>query len=501
MSTMPSTAVIRARESDWRVGPVVYQVFLDRFAPPANLESKRKYINPPRTLMPWSAVPKAGKQLKNYGLWSHELEFWGGDFASLEGKLSYIKNLGADVLYLQPIQQSFTNHKYDTQDYLAIDPAYGTDQDLVNLAGNLHQAKMKLMLDGVFNHVGKTSPMFESAEKGPDSRYRNWFDWGKQYPSGYRCYFGVANMPALNLENSDVRDYLWNSPNSVVRKYLREGADGWRLDVAYQLGPDYLSELTHVAHLEKPGSAVVGEISGYPADWFPSVDGVFDFSQIEVAKSMLTGQISGGQAGHIVDHMVEDAGIENLLRSWLLTDNHDTPRLASAIPELKNRNFLRALQFSLPGAPVLYYGSELGMTGSGDPENRAPMRWDLATDKNPELAFVEKLIRIRKNHPCLRLGDFHALDSERLFAFVRTTDKVLDSMLVAANPTGQPVTETLAVRMGRIMSYGEMDDILSGEKIKVINGLATVTVPPQSVMLFTPDKQISGGYSQYHRIR
>jgi glycosidase len=199
--------------------------------------------------------------------------------------------------------------------------------------------------------------------------------------------------------------------------------------------------------------------------------------------------------------MVEDAGIENLLRSWLLIDNHDTARFASEVPDPGKRNFLHTLQFSLPGAPVIYYGSELGMTGDGDPANRAPMRWDLATDKNQELTHVKKLIRIRKSHPALRLGDFLALDTNRLFAFVRTTDKVMDSVLVAANPTAEPVTETIAVRIGKLMSWGEMDDLLTGAKIHVINGLTTITVPPRSVALYAPSQQIQGGYSPYHRIK
>src|ERR1700678_1053373 len=116
-AAIPSGATIQARRTDWRIGPVIYQVFVDRFAPPANLEAKRKFIRPPRTLKAWTEVPKAGKLLKNYGLYSHELEFWGGDLASLTDRLGYIKGLGADVLYTMPIHQSFTNHKYDAQDY------------------------------------------------------------------------------------------------------------------------------------------------------------------------------------------------------------------------------------------------------------------------------------------------------------------------------------------------------------------------------------------------
>src|SRR5579862_3698676 len=115
---------VESRAKDWRIGPVVYQVFVDRFAPPENLEAKRAIIRPPRVLMNWSETPKPGKPIKSLGLYSHELEFWGGDLTSLTGRLSYIKGLGADVLYLTPIAKAFTNHKYDTQDYNEISPEF-----------------------------------------------------------------------------------------------------------------------------------------------------------------------------------------------------------------------------------------------------------------------------------------------------------------------------------------------------------------------------------------
>src|SRR5262249_23659789 len=154
--------------------------------------------------------------LESLGLYSHELDFWGGDLAGLAGKLDYIQGLGADVLYLTPIQKAFTNHKYDTQDYMQISPEFGTHQDLIALARQAHKHGMKIMLDGVFNHIGRTSDRFQSALKDPGSRYRDWFYFGKEYRSGYRGWAGVGNLPALRLENPEVRRYLWGGQNSIV---------------------------------------------------------------------------------------------------------------------------------------------------------------------------------------------------------------------------------------------------------------------------------------------
>jgi cyclomaltodextrinase len=500
LMTIPTTARAADRAHDWRYGPVVYQVFVDRFAPPANLEAKRAIIRPPRRLHPWSELPRPGVYDAKLGIWTHEIDFWGGDLASLSDKLDYIAKLGADVLYLTPVHRAFTNHKYDAQDYKTVSPEFGTRADLLALAAKVHGRGMRLMLDGVFNHMGKTSPMFQSARQDPGSRYRDWFYFGNEYRDGYRAWAGAGNLPALRLENPAVRDYLWNGRDSVVQGYLREGIDGWRLDVAFELGPAILSELTRAAHSARPDSVVVGEISGYPAGWFPAVDGVFNFYALTVAKEMLHGAISGGRAGRMLDHMAADAGIENLLRSWLLLDNHDTPRLADQLPAIAERRLAQALQFTLPGAPVIYYGSELGMTGSGDPQNRAPMRWDLVTDANPDLAWIRRLIALRRQHPALRYGDFTALDTETLLAFTRTTGQLRDTVLVAINPTDRPCKEAFATRVGRLMSWGELEDVLTGERIRTVEGMLTVEMPPRSVRIWTPIVAPTNGYSPYNRV-
>ncbi len=498
--TLATQSSVDARAKDWRNGAVIYQVFVDRFAKPTDLAAKKALFKAPRRLMDWSDLPKGGTRLADLGLWTHELEFWGGDLAGVDDKLDYIRQIGADVLYLTPIFKAYTNHKYDTQDYNEISPDVGTQADFVTLTKDVHKRNMKLILDGVFNHMGKTSSAFQDAFKDSRSRYRSWFDFGPEYSLGYRGFAGVGNLPALKLENPEVRRFLWNDDDSIVQKYLREGIDGWRLDVAFEIGHNYLSELTKAAHAVKPGSEVVGEISGYPSDWFPAVDGVFNFHALYLAGSMVKGEISGGRVGQMLAHEVSDAGLDNLLKSWLLTDNHDTPRLASVIPEASQRRLIQALQFTLPGSPVIYYGSELGMIGSGDPENRAPMRWDLVNDQNQDLAMVRKLVKIRKDHPALRYGDFTALDTDKLLAFTRTTGKLRESVIVIINPTDQVVKETFSTRIGRLMSWGELQDLLTVERIRTPVGTITAEMKPRSAMILVPFIDRSRGYSPYDRI-
>lgn len=495
------TSSISARSKDWRNGAVVYQVMVDRFAESANLEVKKGLYATPRRLRNWSENPTAGTFSQKEGMWTHELDFWGGDLKSLQSKLAHLTDLGVDVLYLQPIFEAFTNHKYDTADYKQISAEYGSDADLKALIADVHKRKMKIVLDGVFNHLGKTSPMFKAALKNPKDPHRKWFSIDPKFKNGYKGWINIANLPAWNLENSEARGYLWNNKDSVVRHYLAKGADGWRLDVGFELGQEFLAEIRKAAHQTKKGSWVVGEISGYPAEWSGAVDGVYNFFPLNLGNDMLQGTLSGGQVGMMLADMVRDGGIEFLLKSWLHVDNHDTPRFASMVPKLEDRQILRAMQFTLPGSPVVYYGTEVGVEGNGDPANRAPMPWDKVSKSNLELKLTKELIALRKKHVALRVGDFSTLRSDRLLAYLRTTENLRDTVMVVINPTDQAVNEVFPSRLGRLLSWGEMEDVRTKERFRSITGIVRVSVPAKSVRILTPVTAPLNGYSAYERVK
>lgn len=501
MAALVTADTMSARRADWRVGPVVYQVFVDRFAPPSDPAGKKALLKAPRRLMDWAQTPLPGQFDATTRHWTHELDFWGGDIAGLRAKLGYIKGLGADVVYTTPIFQSFTNHRYDTGDYRKVDPLVGDEADVRGLAGDVHRRQMKLVLDGVFNHMGATSAAFKGALADPKDPHRNWFRFGSQYQGGYQGWSGVPSLPQLNTSDPSLGAYLWSGRDSVVKHWLGAGADGWRLDVAFDLGPKVCGQIRQASHEAKPGSLVVGEVSGYPAGWADALDGVFNFYDVGVTLEMLKGNLAGGRAGKLLERSVQDAGIEHALRSWTHFDNHDTSRAASIMPDPQLRNLAFAVQFTMPGSPVVYYGSELGMLGVGDPGSRGPMRWDLADPKtNPTLAWVGHLARLRKKLPALRYGDFALLDSEKLLAYLRVTDKALETVMVVVNPLDQTVTETLPFRQGKVMSWGELRDVENGSVVRAINGIVHVTMKPRSVGVFVPVERVSNGYSQYGRI-
>jgi glycosidase len=503
-SDLEQSGVFEQREADWRMGAVVYQVLVDRFAPSADLAAKTHLYPAPKTLRAWDELPTKGRYLESHKLWSHEIEFWGGDLASTAARLQHVQDLGADVLYLNPVCLAYTNHKYDALDYQAISPEYGTRADVTALAAQVHAHGMKLVLDGVFNHMGRNSPRFQQAQADVHSPYRSWFVFGEQYPGGARSWWRAENLPELNLENPAVRGHLFDDADSVVRSYLRDGVDGWRLDVAFDIGFVHLEALTQAAHQEKPGSLVVGELANYPAEWFPSVDAVMHFTLRHLTLRLANGLLDAPTYGRMVTRMVADSGIENMLKSWIYLDNHDTPRLATTVPDAPARRLAQLLQFTLPGAPNLYYGSELDMPGGDDPEMRAPMRWDLVTADNPALGWTKQLIGLRRQHRALRVGDYRAIEARRLFAFERRTDRVADTVLVIVNNEAVAVTETLLVPDSKLMDSTLLVDLIGNgpsAPLRLWASLLEVTVPAKTVWVLKPDVAPPGGYSNYKRVQ
>lgn len=488
------------REKDFRNGAIVYQILVDRFAPSENLDSKKDLYTYPKVLKVWDETPKPGLFNEDVKYWEHELEYWGGDLKSVIAKLNYIKQLGVDVLYLNPIVQSVSNHKYDATDYMKISKEYGTKQDLKDLCDRLHQKDMKIILDGVFNHVGINNPIYKEAQD-PKSDKHDWFDFNKKYPHGVRLWADVPSMPEWNLENEKVRDYLYRRKDSVIRSYLRNGIDGWRLDVAFDIGYKFLSELTENAHDEKPGSLVVGEIWNYPKDWLDSIDGVMNFTFRELTKRAISGDLSPRQANSYLDQMITDSNMEGLLKSWLILDNHDTARLTDQIKDDKDRKLAQILQFTLPGSPNVYYGTELGMQGGNEPLSRAPMRWDLVDDSNETYRWTKSLIHMHQSQRALKIGDFISTRAEKVIAFERKTDHVDDTVLVFINPTEDKVIEDILIADSKLMNFSNFEVILGdGKIIDFWAGFIKVSLNPKSFVIVKPITKVKESYTSYKRV-
>src|SRR5690554_152949 len=489
----------KLRENDWRNGALVYQVLVDRFNPSSHLESKKGLYLYPKTLNDWHSLPKPGTFLEEHRYWSHELDFWGGDLNSLNERLEYIKHLGVDVLYLNPIFESLSNHKYDATNFLEISKEYGTKEDLKKLIQNVHAHDMKIMLDGVFNHVGVGNPMFQKALK--HEGFRHFFDFNDSYPRGVRLWADAPSLPELNLEHEDVKNYIFKQDDSVIRTYIQMGVDGWRLDVAFDIGFDILSELRDYARKDKSDVMIVGEIWNYPEKWLKSIDGVMNFTFREITLRLLSGELSPHKAIKMFKDIIDDAGIEPILKSWNLLDNHDVARLKHLLPKLELQRLAQVMQFTLPGSPNLYYGTELGMDGANDPMNRAPMNWDLFNDKNETLKWTQSLISHHKSERALKIGDFIAINADDLLCYMRITDKVEDTCIIAINPSKEDVSETVLLKDSRLMNYSNFKTVLGNAKpVTLLARLMNFTLEPYGFVVLKPETKPQKSYTPYKRV-
>ncbi len=487
------------REEDWRNGALVYQVLVDRFYPAKDLESKKDLYQFPKKLNSWEILPKAGKFLEEYKYYSHELDYWGGDLESLTEHLDYIVNLGMDVLYLNPIVESLSNHKYDASNFLEISKEYGTKEDLKRLINKVHENRMKIMLDGVFNHVGVSNEFYQKAIK--NEGFRDFFDFNGKYPKGVRLWADAPSLPELNLENDQVKDYIYRAKDSVIRSYLQMGIDGWRLDVAFDLGFEILKDLREYARKEKEDVMIVGEIWNYPQEWLKSIEGVMNFTFREITLRLLRSEITSGRALQMFTDTIADSGIEPILKSWNLLDNHDVARLKNLLNSESLQKLAQVLQFTLPGSPNLYYGTELGMEGGNDPENRAPMRWDLYNENNQTLKWVSSLIKLHKRERALKIGDFIPVSTEKLLMFMRITENISETFIVAINPTNESVSETVLLKDSRLMNYSRFEVVFGRvSPLTFLAGLITIKLNPCGFVVFKPNTKPEKSYTPYKRV-
>lgn len=392
---------------EWVKETVFYQIFPDRFT---NGDSK---INP-NNMVPWDTIPERDS-------------FFGGDLEGIIKHLDHIKDLGISGIYMTPIFTSTTNHKYDTTDYYSIDPHFGNKETLKRLVSECHKRDIKVVLDAVFNHCGYKFDRFQDVVKnGKESKYYDWFyiDEEKSTP-GQISYerFGFENkMPKLRTSNKEVQDYLLD----VAKYWIKEtNIDGWRLDVSNEIDHMFWKAFRKEIKELKPDAYIVGENWHDSQPWLQGdqFDGIMNYP---VNYSCLRYFAKKSIKNDVFKRMINESLMRN---SWQvneammnLLDSHDTPRFVNQC-NMDYRRSLLAMGFLLTfvGSTSIYYGTEIGLTGEGDPDCRRSMKWDKSKWNMDVYNKIKQLIQIRNNNKELTKGSFTWFDTgSDVLGYIRT---------------------------------------------------------------------------------
>lgn len=457
---------------EWLKGGIIYQIFPDRFAfsgtEKQNVPSDR-VLRTDRDGDPYWIPTVEGKVLNN--------DYFGGDLKGIEQKLGYLKSLGVTCIYLNPIFEAQSNHRYDTADYEKIDPMLGTEKDFKTLCKSAEKLGIRIMLDGVFSHTGDDSRYFNrysrydsvGAYQSEGSPYYSWYKFNS-WPDDYESWWGIKILPEVNEDNPDFIEYI-TGKNGIARKWLRLGASGWRLDVADELPDEFLDEFRKAVKAEKADGLVLGEVwedasnkssygklrrylLGEQLDSvmnYPFAGAVIDFIRGANAELFASRVMS------IVENYPKE--VLDVLMNHLST--HDTMRAITALAgescayrdrkwqsthSLDEKEYhygmkllmaASAMQFALPGVPTIYYGDEAGMQGYKDPFNRRCYPWGM---ENGELVeWYKKLGKIRNENRVFKDGRFEILSAVAgCVAFSRKNDD--EAILVISNSNPHPIT-------------------------------------------------------------
>ncbi|WP_410511371.1 alpha-glycosidase [Paenibacillus sp. BR2-3] len=445
----------------WVKKAVFYQIFPERFA-------NGDPTNDPEGTEQWGGKPTP-------------FNFFGGDLQGIIDHLEYLTSLGINAIYLNPVFEGTTNHKYDTKDYFKIDSHFGTNDKLKELVKVCHERGMRVLLDAVFNHCGHTfEPFVDVMKNGVSSPYVDWFhvrEWPLTVKDGVPTYdtFGFEPiMPKLNTENPEVKDYLLK-----VAKYWIEEVeiDGWRLDVANEVDHAFWREFRKTVKDVNPDAYILGEIMNDALPWllgdqfdavmnYPFTKACLDFFAHDLIGA---GQFANRLSGQLIGYPKQVNEV-----AFNLLGSHDTFRLLTLCGGSTERLKLATLfQLTFPGAPCIYYGDEIGMDGGYDPDNRKCMEWDPQKQNGELLQFFKQTIHLRHKYSALQDGTLTFLQdhvNERNLIYERRDAQ--DRFVILINSSKSPSTFRSTIAEEAWM------DIVSGTPVTTAQGQLSLELPP-----------------------
>ncbi|MCM3735999.1 alpha-glycosidase [Bacillus cytotoxicus] len=455
----------------WIKDTVWYQIFPERYA------NGDYTCNPTNTLRWGSTEPTA-------------TNFFGGDFAGIMQHLDYLVTLGISGIYFTPIFMAHSNHKYDTIDYMEIDPQFGTKETFQKLVEACHQRGIKIMLDAVFNHSGYFFDKFQDVlEKGERSPYKDWFHI-HQFPittepvPSYDTFAFTPDMPKLNTAHPDVKEYLLEVGRYWVREFQ---IDGWRLDVANEIDHSFWREFRSEIKAINPEVYILGEIWHDALPWLQGdqFDAVMSYPVTNALLSYFAHEtIKASEFMEQITESLHSYSMNVNETAFHLLDSHDTPRILTTCNGNKEKvKLLYTFHLSFIGSPCIYYGDEIGMEGGTDPGCRKCMIWEEDKQDRELFQHIQTLISLRKQYKAFSgHGSFQwieANDKHNYISYIKTYKK--KTIFFVLNPTNDKVTAPIPYDI----AGKKITNLYTKEEFSAETNSLQVTLPPYGFSILT----------------
>lgn len=440
----------------WLEGGIIYQIFPDRFY----RAEKEKSVPSHKVLH--ENLSDTPIYLPNENCEVLNNDFFGGDFKGITEKLPYLKELNVTAIYLNPIFKAYSNHRYDTGDYMAFDELLGSEEDFKTLIKSADELGIKIILDGVFNHAGADSVYFNKygrydsvgAYQSKDSKYGSWFKF-INYPDNYEAWWGIMTLPAFDKTSSEYIDFIAGK-DGVLEKYTKMGIGGWRLDVVDEIPAPMVRKIRSAVKGVNENAVVIGEVwedasnkiaYGVRREYFmgKELDSVMNYPlKNAIIECVMTGCVD--RLLYVILEQIEHYPLIVLNSLMNILSTHDTYRILSSLSGINTFGMSKSamenltisgeqlesakaklklatlMQFTLCGVPSIYYGDEIGMQGFADPLNRRFFAW--GNEDLEILDWYKKLSKIRTDYSAFKDGKFNLIYCENgVMVYSRTNSE------------------------------------------------------------------------------
>ncbi len=473
---------------DWYKEGIIYQIFVDRFC---NGNDDGSINNPKKNSFIYGRWDDTPVYIKDYQGRTIRWDFYGGNIRGIIKKLDYIKSLGVNIINLSPIFKSSSCHKYDAGDYDIIDEMFGTEEDFKELCEKAKSKDIKIILDGVFSYTSSDSRYFNKAGnydeigayQSPNSKYHNWYKFNR-YPYGYECWWGIEGRPNINVMHNSYIDFLVNRDDSIIKKWIDLGASGWRLNVTDELPDEFIEIIRDRLDTLDKETVLIGDVWDDASNkisyskkrrylYGKEIQSVTNYPLRESLINFTRGYIKSDKLKKKVMSLYENYPREVFLGNINLIGTSDTERILTVLDgNIRCLKITVALQFTIPGVPLIYYGDETGVTGGKDPDNRKSYPWE--NEDVDLIGFYKRIAQIRNGQDALKKGDFNIFDTEEdIFAFERVYEN--ERIVVVVN-----VSNAQKVVRGITLEGTYLDLFNEGEKYKFVGYESVLIMYPCS---------------------